>query len=69
MLGGLGVRLMTSPRKYLQLRNHGGGQDPYRVVAPEEKRKSRMDIECFVGENNMVTNFVYYNYNEVLSVV
>jgi hypothetical protein len=37
---GLGVGLTTPPGKNVLLRNHGGGQDPYRVVAPVTKKKN-----------------------------
>jgi hypothetical protein len=34
----LGVELTTPPQKNVLLRNHGGGQDPHRVVAPVKKK-------------------------------
>jgi hypothetical protein len=38
---GLGMVLMTPPQKSLLLRNHGGGQDPKRVVEPVKKERKR----------------------------
>jgi hypothetical protein len=44
---GLSVGLTIPPRKNLLLRNHGGGQDPHRVVAPVKKMICRLKIKCW----------------------
>jgi hypothetical protein len=41
---GLGVGLMTPPGKKLLLWNHGGDQDPHRVVAPVKKKKKKKKL-------------------------
>jgi hypothetical protein len=41
----LGVVLTTSPQKNFLLRNHGGGQDPHKVIAPVKEEEKKIIIK------------------------
>jgi hypothetical protein len=43
---GLGVELLTPPRKNLHLRNHRGGQGPRRAVASLKNNKKKQNNYC-----------------------
>jgi hypothetical protein len=49
---------MTPPRKSLLLKNHGGGQNPHRVIAPVKKKEILnqlhfMDFYFFINQNSV----------------
>jgi hypothetical protein len=50
------VGLATIPRKNLELRDHGGDQDPHNAVAPvkTKKKKKKNEIITCCGDSHSV---------------
>jgi hypothetical protein len=55
----VGRGVTTPPRKMLLSRNHGGGQDPHRVVAPVKKKNLTLGFQSiFLGPEHFRFRFI-----------